>query len=318
MSTGLEEEWQKIQLTEDEEKVVLVDDKEESEKNDQIELCLLGKLYTGNSFNSMAMKLVFQNIWKPTKGVVIRDFDARKHSPLAIFSALSAAGTNLNAAVDRACAVVVVLAFGADRDYVLNEGPWAFDGHILLLKQTTCMEILSDVQFSTGRFWVKAYDVPSKKQTYSFARLLASNIGTLVSCDESTMFGIDKALCFRVDIDITKPLRHGMNVNIGADDDDPNLQYGIRLRAFPLKIRKCSAEAELAKEKHLCWASQGRKSKPKAQTRLVFNNPAPIGSKSGSALETSASPLAMITNVATVVVPSGDVFKRKQIDPRLS
>ena len=64
----------------------------------------------------------------------------------------------------------------ADRDYVLTRVclHWT---DILLLKQITGTEVLSEVQFTTARFWVKAYDVSGKKQTISFARLLASNIG---------------------------------------------------------------------------------------------------------------------------------------------
>ena len=169
-----------------------------------------------------------------------------------------------------------------DRDYVLNEGPWAFDGNILLLKQTTGLERPSDVQFSKARFWVKAYDVPAKKQTTSFARLLASNIGDFVSCDEATMFGVDKALCFRADIDISKPLHRGIRVTVAgkamwirfkfvklpdfcygcgrlghtlkdyeivvAEDDDPDLQYGAWLCASPLKFRRRNAEAGLLEE----------------------------------------------------------------------
>lgn len=104
---------------------------------------------------------------------------------------------------------VIVFQFfaAADRDYVLNEGPWAFNGSILLLKQMTGLEVPYEMGFSMARFWFKTYDVPGKKQTTSFGRILASHIGKFVSYDDTTMFGIDKALCFRVDIDISKPLR---------------------------------------------------------------------------------------------------------------
>ena len=97
--------------------------------------------------------------------------------------------------------------FAADHDLILSEGAWAFEGCILLLKQMTGLEVPSEVEFSMARFWVKAYNVPGQKQTVSFARLLAPNIDVFVSCSKATMFGVDKALCFRVDIDILKPLR---------------------------------------------------------------------------------------------------------------
>jgi len=235
MTSDLEEAWKNLSLTVKEEQVVLVTDKDDSSTRELISLCLLGRLYTTNSFNPRAMKSVLRNVWKPSKGLVIRDLD----SNLFAFQFFSK----------------------ADRDFALNEGPWAFDGCILLLKQMTDTEVLSEVSFSTARFWVKAYDVSGMKQTVFFTQMLASKIGVFVSCDETAMFGVDKALCFRVDIDITKPLRHGTYIRIAnkqiwvkfryvklsdfcyscgrlghiiagcdlvqAEDGDGNLQYGV-------------------------------------------------------------------------------------------
>ncbi|KAJ8446848.1 hypothetical protein Cgig2_016158 [Carnegiea gigantea] len=237
MSTGLEDAWQNLRLTADEEQVVIVDDADDN-TDELISLCLLGKLHTQCSFNPKATKSVFCNIWKPSKELVIRDLD----SNLFAFQFFAA----------------------SDRDYVLNEGPWAFDGSLLLLKQMTGLEVPVEVEFSTACFWVKAYDVPDKKQTISFARILASHIGEFVSYDDATVFGIDKVLCFRVDIDISNPSRRGIYIKVddrqmwirfkyvklpdfccgcgklghvlaGCNsvqivEDDPNLQYGSWLR----------------------------------------------------------------------------------------
>jgi len=175
------------------------------------------------------MKSVLWNVWKPSKGLVIHDLD-----------------TNL---------VAFQFFSEFDRDFILNEGPWAFDGCILLLKQMTGVEVLSEVSFSTARFWVKAYDVLGMKQIISFR----SNA------------------CFWVDIDITKPLRRGLYIKIAdkqiwvkfryvklsdfcydcerlgyviasrdlvqAEDGDGNLQYGVWLHASPLKSPHRSNEA---------------------------------------------------------------------------
>jgi len=142
------------------------------------------------TFNSKATKAVFRNIWKPDKGVVIRDLD-KNLFPFQFFST-------------------------THKEFVLNEGPWAFDGKILLLQEINGSEIPSKVEFKIGQFWVKAYDLPAKKQTMAFAQCLAKQLGSFVSCEDSTMFGVDKALCFRVDIDVTKPLHRGVNV-MGAN-----------------------------------------------------------------------------------------------------
>ena len=59
--------------------------------------------------------MVLRNIWKRAKGLVIRDLD-----------------TNL---------FVFKFSSDVDKDYVLNKGPWVFDGHILLIQQMIGLEI---------------------------------------------------------------------------------------------------------------------------------------------------------------------------------
>lgn len=63
---------------------------------------------------------------------------------------------------------------------------------------------------------MKAYDVPAVRQTPTFAKILGDKIGTFRGCDEENMQGVDKILCFRVDVYITKPLRRGLMVKIGG------------------------------------------------------------------------------------------------------
>ena len=46
MASGLEEAWQNLKLTTEEEVVVVAKDDEDSQKNEHIALCLLGRLFT--------------------------------------------------------------------------------------------------------------------------------------------------------------------------------------------------------------------------------------------------------------------------------
>ncbi|KAJ8443328.1 hypothetical protein Cgig2_015809 [Carnegiea gigantea] len=97
-----------------------------------------------------------------------------------------------------------------------EKGIVSFDGAILLLKDIDGTEQLSEVKFETARFWVKAYDVSAMQQTYAFACFLTSKVRSFVSCKEATMYGVDKSLCFTVDIDISKPLKRGQKVMVGG------------------------------------------------------------------------------------------------------
>ncbi|KAJ8432243.1 hypothetical protein Cgig2_013896 [Carnegiea gigantea] len=109
MATCLEDAWKHLSLTAEEEVVVECDEEEMGDGVEQTSLCLWGKLFTSSYFNANAMKNVFKNIWKPSKGDLIRDLD-KNHFAFQFF-------------------------FAVDKAYVLNEGPWAFDRNILLLKE---------------------------------------------------------------------------------------------------------------------------------------------------------------------------------------
>ncbi|KAJ8442816.1 hypothetical protein Cgig2_016282 [Carnegiea gigantea] len=100
----------------------------------------------------------------------------------------------------------------ADRDYALNEGPWAFDGSVLLVKWMHGLEQPSEMTFSKVRLWVKACDLLMEKKTHD-AETMASKFGDFVDVDEEDILAPSKYLKFRANIDITRPLRHGMMVN---------------------------------------------------------------------------------------------------------
>jgi len=126
MVGDLQDVWKRLTLTEEEETVVISEDDDPSERADQVALCLLGKLYTGNTFNIGAMKTVLKNVWKPSKGVIIKELDWN----LFVFQFFTK----------------------ADKDYVFSEGPWAFDGCILMFKEMTGLEQPSEVVFNKARF----------------------------------------------------------------------------------------------------------------------------------------------------------------------
>ncbi|KAJ8434339.1 hypothetical protein Cgig2_019966 [Carnegiea gigantea] len=205
MVSRLEDIVQKLQLTELEDEIMYVDDVYSEEKSEQVELCLYGKLLTEKGFNARAMKSVLKNIWKSKKDVIIRDLD----SNLFVFQFFS----------------------NMDKLFVLNEGPWTFDGKIRLLKEVTSLEKPSEVSFTTTHFWVKAYDLPSKKQTIACAQLIGNKIGTFVDCDEMLMMGVDKSPCSRVDLDISKPLMRGVRLLVAKQPMWIKLGY-VKLQDF--------------------------------------------------------------------------------------
>jgi len=70
------------------------------------------------------------------------------------------------------------------------------------------------VKFEAVLFWVKAYDVPAKRQTATFVEILGKKIGRFVGCDPLATCDIDKSLSFQVDVDVTKSLMRGIRIVI--------------------------------------------------------------------------------------------------------
>jgi len=168
MGSEIEKAMAEMKLTAEEETVVEFKEEVDDEKVERIALSLIGKLYTTHSFDVEAMNATFKNVWKPSKGLLIKELDTN----LFLFPFFSK----------------------ADRDGVLNDCPWAFDDHTLLLKELTGFEKYSDVVFDTARFWVKFYDVPGMKQTKAFVECLVNAVGKFVSVDEANLVGLDKSL----------------------------------------------------------------------------------------------------------------------------
>jgi len=142
VASALEDAWKRLKLTGDEEEAVTFDEETPAEKLEETKPYFWGKLLTNKQFNARTMKMILKNIWKPHKGVVIKDLDSN------LFS--------------------FQFFFVVDRDYVLSEVAWSFDGAILLLKQITWSEQPADITFDSARFWVKAYNIPAKQQTHAF------------------------------------------------------------------------------------------------------------------------------------------------------
>jgi len=174
-----------------------------------------------------------------------------------------------------------------------------------MLKEMIALEQPSEVVFNKVRFCIKAH-VPGIKQMYKFVKFLGSQVGEFVDCVDESLYGIDKSLNFRADVDVHRPLRRGVKMIVegttiwiclkyvklldfcyicgkfghsckncekfedGMREED--LQYRSWLLASTLKSRRRNAEAELQEERKLLLAYNSRKEGSSVRTKLVFNS----------------------------------------------
>lgn len=157
---------------------------------DQLSLCLVGKLLSKNPYSIDALKNTMKSAWQLEGGVVVREIE----NSIFMFQFFSM----------------------LDKQKVLDNGPWSFDGSPLLLKEVDYEMQPSEITFDSIRFWVKAYDVPLSKCTKSMAISLDSKMGKFVEYDESDPLGWNKYMCFRVDLRLDKPLRRWIRVSVSG------------------------------------------------------------------------------------------------------
>jgi len=75
MATRLEDDYARLKLTQAREEVVVCGNRLSKEREDEIALCLFGKLNTNANLNIDAIMFALRNIWNSAKGLVIKEFD---------------------------------------------------------------------------------------------------------------------------------------------------------------------------------------------------------------------------------------------------
>lgn len=199
MEDILEQKLRGMQLTEEEEEIIVCDEEEDDTMAEQIRLCLVGKLLTSNPFSIEAMKNTMIAAWRLSKGMVVREIENK----------------------------VFIFQFFCltDKQRVLEDGLWTFDGAPLILKEVEEGIQPSELVFDTVRIWIKVEDVPLNKRTKAMAITIARSLGGFVEYDEQDPIGWSKYMRIRVDLRLDKPLRRGMRIGVATGSKWIKLKY---------------------------------------------------------------------------------------------
>lgn len=167
---------------EDEENEELFFDEGVEDNINKFELCLIGRFLTEKNVNSKAMKTKLADVWRPTKGINIKDLK----SGLFLFQFYH---------ID-------------DMQWVLNGGPWSFDGAMLITNTIGKGEDPFEVSLYTIPFWIQLYGLPGSLMTEQVGKQLGDFFGTFVLYDPNNNSSIWRE-CMRLKIlvDVRKPLK---------------------------------------------------------------------------------------------------------------
>ncbi|KAJ9190024.1 hypothetical protein P3X46_001261 [Hevea brasiliensis] len=115
----------------------------EEERIEGLKWRVIGRFLTDRSINFIAMKNTLASLWRPIKGVVIKELRIN----LYLFQ----------------------FFHDLDIERVTNGVPWTFDQHILIMKELS--------------MWVQAYDIPNGFMTERIGNAIGQHNGTYVESD---------------------------------------------------------------------------------------------------------------------------------------
>lgn len=167
---------------EDEENSELVFDEEAEDVSNKFDLCLVGRFLTEKSLNVRVMKSKLADIWRPPRGINIKDLKPGTY--LFQFYHID------------------------DLEWVLSGGLWSFDGAMLALSKIGLGEDPLEVSLTTLQFWIQLFGVPSGLMTEAAGRQLGNLFGSFISYDPNNNSSVWRE-CMRIKIcvDIRQPLK---------------------------------------------------------------------------------------------------------------
>lgn len=191
MSTVLESLWDKLSLTDEFAKEVVIEEEWTHNHHSPSRKCLLGRLAINRSANKEAMKTIFSKVWKLEGSLTIKKITER----------------------------LFTFHFGEEheKDKVLLGQPWSFNKSLLLLNE---MEEVSDpnqVNLDWCPFWVQVHGLPLKLMTKKVGAVLGETIGEVleIETDENGV-AWGKWLRMRVSINTSEPLKRGSSLTVSG------------------------------------------------------------------------------------------------------
>jgi hypothetical protein len=150
-----------------------------------LELCLVGTVLTDRPVRFQFMEERLPSIWRPGQGVTITQ-----------------AGENR---------FHFQFYHEWDVERVLQNGPWTFEGFLLVLKKLEIGEAIAEVQFNKAEVWVQVFNLPHGYMNEYVGMLIGCHIGRFVKYDESNYYGPWRMyMRIRVALNIAEPLRRSM------------------------------------------------------------------------------------------------------------
>lgn len=183
----MESRFGNIHLSGDEDDELILDDGTLQTNESQVDLCLVGRFLTDQPINFNLMRSRMAGIWRPGKGVFIKDIGQGRY----IFQFFHA----------------------IDLKRIVDGGPWSFNNIPLILHQLKKGEFPLRVPLDWLPFWIQIHDLPAGYITENIGKQLGNFIGRFLEYDASNSTTTWRQyMRIRVAIDVSKPLKRGKRI----------------------------------------------------------------------------------------------------------
>ncbi|XP_022156185.1 uncharacterized protein LOC111023135 [Momordica charantia] len=183
-------DWQKFKLTSEEDEIAMDVDVDAVKMAEQgLAYSLVGKLLAKRIISADVLSRVLLLAWKVEHQLTVESI-----------------GKNL---------FLFHFCRECDMNRVMKTGPWFFDKALIVLQKPCSSKNISELEFNRVAFWIHLFDLPMSWLNKTMAIRLGNAIGNFVDVDcNEKGFSWGASLRIRVLIDITKPLRRGIKINI--------------------------------------------------------------------------------------------------------
>ncbi|XP_050282316.1 uncharacterized protein LOC126723089 isoform X2 [Quercus robur] len=175
-------------LTAEEDEVIMVRSEHREKTLEEWSLSLLGRFHTTELINFRAAENHLRSAWK------IEGNDLK----------ITDVGDGL---------LRFKFSMESQLKWVINNGPWSFDNHILLLRRWEKGMTAFSVNFQTLPMWVQVWGLPLDLINKEVGIDIGQGIGRVIEVDcKSIASGEARFLRVRVDVPLDKPIRRGAPV----------------------------------------------------------------------------------------------------------
>lgn len=160
----------------------LVFGEEDEEITNKFELCLVGRFLTKKNLNVISMKSKLADILRPVHGINIKDLKP----DIFLFQ----------------------FYHMDDMQWVMNGGPWSFDGAMLITNIINKGEDPLEVPLIELSFWIQLHGLPNGFMTEAAGKQLGDFFGSFQFYDPNNNSSIwRECMMVKIKIDVRKPFK---------------------------------------------------------------------------------------------------------------